>query len=122
MPKSSKRNTKSASLDLNPSTILDQECGGTASHGLFVKGVTVDHSSTDPLDTVDSERIPLLKIDECVSEQPVIKDKTSLLPSGRRGDCLKVNHQPQISKLEFDIVGESKDSLFPWQRNIAVQV
>ena len=40
----------------------------------------------------------------------------------RKMDYLKVNMEPRIRELSFDIVGPSKDSPFPWQRNIAVQV
>ena len=50
------------------------------------------------------------------------RPKSRIKNSKRKMDYLKVNMTPRIKELSFDIIGPSKDSPFPWQRNIAVQV
>jgi hypothetical protein len=58
-------------------------------------------------------------------EPPPVLDKTRAKQNKspkRKMDYLKVNMTPRIRELSFDIIGPGKDSPFPWQRNIAVQV
>ena len=111
-PVPNKLESRSLSLDMSSSrSRLKPE-----SKAMFVKGVTMDDNVTDP----DADKIPLLKIDECTSEDT--ENPHPGLTRSRRSNFLRVNRQPRIAELDYDITGASKSSPFPWQRNIAVQV